>query len=420
MVGRRNILSGHHNGNKNNEQFDKYQRVDLEHGYGAINPLKPKQRFRDAIEATVRDNRANEMKQKLIDNVDHDALEVYRKSEESLKSIKNKKVRAFYEEQNQRLDDWAEVDMVVSSLADDIVDSMNPRDPDHDGVAEDRGPLGSSGEDLEPFLPEEEREKRRKSARSVKWAINVSIDRDELLVGWRIESLKKKFPIGRRRLEPIGILVFSIVMVISFLQILQESIKKLLPSGEHDVAMLPPAAIFAMVATIVVKGTIWIGCARVKTTQVQALAQDCKTDVYFNTLSLLFPLIGAHLDVWWLDPLGAAGLSLFIIYDWACTCFENVARLTGEAADARVERKMMFMAYRFAPLVEGFKSLKCYHAGDGVCVEIDVLMNEGTPLRRCHDIAETLQYCLEGLKEVDRAFVTMDYTSQGPTGHAEG
>lgn len=92
-----------------------------------------------------------------------------------LKSIKNKKVRSFYEEQNERLDDWAEVDMVVSSLADDIVDSMDPRDPDHDGVAEDRGPLGISGEDLEPFLPEEEREKRRKDARSVKWAINVSI-----------------------------------------------------------------------------------------------------------------------------------------------------------------------------------------------------------------------------------------------------
>lgn len=62
----------------------------------------------------------------------------------------------------------------MTSLADDIVDSMNPRDTDHDGVAEDRGPLGLSGEDLEPFLPEEERERRRKAAKHVKWAINVS------------------------------------------------------------------------------------------------------------------------------------------------------------------------------------------------------------------------------------------------------
>jgi divalent metal cation (Fe/Co/Zn/Cd) transporter len=66
------------------------------------------------------------------------------------------------------------------------------------------------------------------------------------------------------------------------------------------------------------------------------------------------------------------------------------------------------MAYRFAPLVEGFKSMRCYHAGDGVCVEIDILMLENTPLSRAHDVAETLQYCLEGLSEVDRAFVTID------------
>ena len=227
-------------------------------------------------------------------------------------------------------------------------------------------------------------------------------------MGWRLDKLKKKFPVGRRRLEPLGILVFSIIMVISFLQILQESIKKLLPSGEHDIAELPPAAIFAMVATIVVKGTIWFGCARIKTTQVQALAQDCKTDVYFNTLSLLFPLVGHQVGVWWLDPVGASILSLFIIYDWAGTCLENVTRLTGEAANDRTERKLMFMAYRFEPLVEGFKSIKAYHAGDGVCVEIDILMPEDAPLRRCHDVAETLQYCLEGLGEVDRAFVTVD------------
>jgi len=334
---------------------------------------------------------------------------------------------------------------------------MAPRDLDNDGVAEDRGPLGLSQERVECFLPDEERERRRKSARRIQWAININVLVNILLlaakgiaaiwsdslsliaslvdsaldllctliiwstnklVGWKLDRLKKKFPVGRRRLEPIGILVFSIIMIVSFLQILKESVEKLLPSGDHKTATLPPAAIGSMVATIVVKGTIWIGCARVKTTQVQALAQDCKTDVYFNTLSLAFPLIGHQLDVWWLDPIGAAFLSLFIIYDWAGTMLENVTRLSGEAADDRTARKMMFMAWRFAPLVEGYKSIRCYHAGDGVWVEMDVLMNEKAPLRRCHDIAETLQYCTEGLSEVDRAFVSIDYTSQGPVGHA--
>jgi divalent metal cation (Fe/Co/Zn/Cd) transporter len=79
----------------------------------------------------------------------------------------------------------------------------------------------------------------------------------------------------------------------------------------------------------------------------------------------------------------------------------------------------MYLAYRFSPVVEGFKSVTAYHAGDGVWVEFDILLDENTSLHRSHDIAETLQYCAEGLDEVDRAFVTTDYSSSGPPGHAE-
>lgn len=63
--------------------------------------------------------------------------------------------------------------MVVMSVADDVLDSMGPRDLDHDGFAEDRGPLYTSDENVECFLPEDERKKRRKAARNAKWAINV-------------------------------------------------------------------------------------------------------------------------------------------------------------------------------------------------------------------------------------------------------
>ena len=111
------------------------------------------------------------------------------------------------------------------------------------------------------------------------------------LVQWRIRRLQHKFPVGRRRLEPLGILVFSIIMVVSFLQILQESVTKLLPGGPREAATLPPVAIGALTATIVVKGIIWFGCIRVKTTQVQALAQGTYIHPLHcsNTLQLFDP-----------------------------------------------------------------------------------------------------------------------------------
>jgi hypothetical protein len=68
-----------------NSVYDNYnQRQDVESGYEASKPSRHRKRFRDAIEQTIHESRAIEMKKKLIDNVDHEALEKYRKSEESV------------------------------------------------------------------------------------------------------------------------------------------------------------------------------------------------------------------------------------------------------------------------------------------------------------------------------------------------
>lgn len=93
------------------------------------------------------------------------------------------------------------------------------------------------------------------------------------LANWKKQALYMKFPAGRRRLEPLGVLVFSILMVVSFFQILQESISKLLPSGDHSTLKLPRLAIWAMVGNIVVKGLVGLYYFRFKSPQVQALVQ---------------------------------------------------------------------------------------------------------------------------------------------------
>ncbi|KAF7558760.1 hypothetical protein G7046_g5399 [Stylonectria norvegica] len=457
----------HEHHHEREEEYDEEHPRDLERGKSfsykySDNTASQRQRqkprifkFQDAARTALEDARRGEIKRALLHGIDSQGLEKFRKSDDDLKAIDNKAVRAFYKTQNERLNDWLEVDAVVMAIADDILESMNP-DPDHDGDQERGGGVQRVKGNIAELLPEEEKTRRHKAGQRAKWAININVVANVLLlvgkafavfttgslslvaslvdsaldllctlivwttnhlVLWRLNALRKRFPVGRRRLEPLGILVFSIIMVISFLQILQESVSRLMQHA--DIEILSWAAIGALVATIVIKGIIGIGCRPIKTTQVQALVQDCKTDVIFNSLSLLFPLIGARANVWWLDPAGAGLLSLFIIYDWGHTSFSNVTRLSGEAADDHTLKKLIYLAYRFAPVVTGFKNITAYHAGDGVWVEFDVLLDEKTPLNRSHDIAETLQYCAESLGEVDRAFVTTDYAISGPTGHAE-
>ena len=147
-----------------------YKPDDLE---AAITNSRRQPRFRDVVNTAVHNDFHRELKRKLKDGVDRHELEKYRKSISELKEIKDKKVRAFYETQNERLNNWLEVDTLVMAMADDVLDSMNPQDFDGDGVAEIGGALKSTKGDIDPLLPEDEREKRRTGEKRAKWAINV-------------------------------------------------------------------------------------------------------------------------------------------------------------------------------------------------------------------------------------------------------
>ncbi|KAF6789657.1 cation diffusion facilitator 10, partial [Colletotrichum sojae] len=139
------------------------------------------------------------------------------------------------------------------------------------------------------------------------------------------------YPVGRRRLEPLGVLVFSIVMVTSFCQVALEAIQRLM-SPEHEIIQLGIPAISIMVGTVVIKGLCWLWCRVIKNSSVRALADDAMTDVIFNTGSILFPIVGFYAKVWWLDALGGLLLSMVVIINWSQTSMHHVRNLTGFSA----------------------------------------------------------------------------------------
>lgn len=97
------------------------------------------------------------------------------------------------------------------------------------------------------------------------------------------------YPVGRRRLEPIGVLVFSIIIVVSFCQVGLECVNRL-TSGDHSIVQLGLPSIIIMASTVLIKFGCWLWCRMIKNSSVQALAQDAMTDVVFNIFSIIFPL----------------------------------------------------------------------------------------------------------------------------------
>jgi divalent metal cation (Fe/Co/Zn/Cd) transporter len=61
------------------------------------------------------------------------------------------------------------------------------------------------------------------------------------------------------------------------------------------------------------------------------------------------------------------------------------------------------------PRILKVDTCRAYHSGYNVFVEVDIMLPKEMTLMEAHDIGEELQYKLESLPEVDRAFVHLDY-----------
>lgn len=64
---------------------------------------------------------------------------------------------------------------------------------------------------------------------------------------------------------------------------------------------------------------------------------------------------------------------------------------------------------RFAKTIKQIQGLQVYHSGDKLNAEVDIVLDGSMSLKDSHDLGESLQYVLESVPVVDRAFVHLDY-----------
>ncbi|CAN8098774.1 unnamed protein product [Discula destructiva] len=253
--------------------------------------------------------------------------------------------------------------------------------------------------------------------------VDAALDFLSTVIVWTTTTLiarqdSYQYPVGRRRLEPVGVLVFSCIMITSFVQVAIEAISKL-AGNDHQVIQLTGSAIGIMTSTIVIKGLCWFWCRLIKNSSVQALADDAMTDMIFNAGSIAFPIVGFLTQIWWLDALGGLLLSLVVIFNWSRSAGEHIKNLCGFSATADQRNILLYLTMRFAKTIRQIQGLQAYHAGDKLNVEVDIVLDASTSLKDSHDLSESLQYVLESVPIVDRAFVHVDYASYNLPTHME-
>ncbi|KAF8596106.1 hypothetical protein BDV93DRAFT_611074 [Ceratobasidium sp. AG-I] len=372
----------------------------------------------------------------------------FMKSGEELSSIKKKKVREFYERQNQTLEKYGEVDELLSGeLVHSVLYSFeNPSETtaliatEGSKREKEKARLVSLAINLNfalnfVLLAGESREflTTRKGVAvllsgSVSiWASFVDSFMDFLstvIVIWtsivisRHNSKGKqgqgKVPTGKQRMEPLGVVIFSVFMIAMFLQVGMEGIKRLI-GGANETFSLDKTTMIIMAVTITTKTIAWQLSAHIKSNGVQALAQDNKNDVFFTTFSVIFPAVGSALNLPWLDPLGGIILSLYIIIEWTETLMTNFRQLSGRAADPDEYRRMLYLITRFK--MPNVSYLEVYHAGTELICEADLQFPKETPFEVVHNVSEAIQVALECLEDVNRAYIHADFTVLNPPSH---
>lgn len=199
---------------------------------------------------------------------------------------------------------------------------------------------------------------------------------------WTTRAMKKRnpynYPQGRTKLEPIAITILSVIMSLAALQLIQESISKIVDftSNKRSIPSVDIATICIALSTI---GSL------------QMFEKTGKTELRY------------------LDPIGAILISIYIMVNWWKTGYGQIKLLTGYTAKPMFLSKLTWICLNHDKNIKQIDTVRAFYFGNNFLVEVDIVLPEDMSLKQAHDIGESLQQKLERLAEVERAFVHLDY-----------
>ncbi|CAI7598394.1 unnamed protein product [Penicillium bialowiezense] len=231
-----------------------------------------------------------------------------------------------------------------------------------------------------------------------------------MLVTSRMSSRPKpyKYPVGRRRVETMGVIMFCALMTIVAVELIIESAKSL-AAGEGESKQLALVPLICVGVAIFSKFVMFLYCFGLRRyPAAHVFYIDHRNDLAVNGFGLIMAIIGDRF-VWYLDPIGACCIALLILFSWASTAFENMWLIVGKCAPREFVNKCIYVTLTHDQRIQKVDTCRAYHSGQQLYVEVDIVMDPETKLRESHDVSQALQRKLEGLADVERAFVHVDY-----------
>ena len=220
-----------------------------------------------------------------------------------------------------------------------------------------------------------------------------------------------RFPSGKARLETVGNIVFCFLMTAVSFILIAFSVREIVEHGkENDLNNFHLPSVIAVIVAFATKLSLFLYTWSIKDrySQIRILWQDHRNDLFINGFGILTSVGGSKL-IWWLDPAGAIVLSVLISVLWLRTAFTEFLLLVGVVASVEVQQLITYVCLTHSPSIRQIDTVRAYHSGPRLIAEVDIVMDPQATLKDTHDIAEELQIKLEGLPDVERAYVHVDY-----------
>ena len=227
----------------------------------------------------------------------------------------------------------------------------------------------------------------------------------------------RRFPAGKARLETTGNIVFCFLMAAVSVVIIAFACQELARKESDKEFYLP--SVISVCCAFATKFALFLYCWAIKDkySQVNILWQDHRNDLFVNGFGILTSVGGAKL-AWWIDPMGAIILSVGITAIWLWTAFNEFMLLVGVASSVDTQQLITYVCLTHSDSIEGIDTVRCYHSGPRLIAEVDIVMDRTRSLEETHDVAEALQFKLESLPDIERAYVHIDYETTHKPEHA--
>jgi cation diffusion facilitator family transporter len=228
-----------------------------------------------------------------------------------------------------------------------------------------------------------------------------------------------RFPSGKARLETVGNITFCFLMTAVSLILIAFSARELADrEGEGGVNRFHLPSVIAVSVAFVTKLALFLYTWALKDrySQILILWQDHRNDLLINGFGILTSVGGSKL-IWWIDPAGAIIISVVISFAWLRTAFTEFLLLVGVVASVETQQLITYVCCTHSPAIKQIDTVRVYHSGPRLIAEVDVVMDPNESLQETHDVAEDLQFKLESLPDVERAYVHVDYETDHKPEH---